>query len=501
MAKVVLPSNVEAERCVLGIFLLDSNTAGMHISAISEEDFSDADKRNRLVFKAMSVLYQNHSLIDVQTVTDTLINMKMLDDAGGTDYLMELIDSPVSISNIDYYIKIVKDQAILRLYLLQLQKVQDDYAQGNVTNINDFITATLTDLGKIAAQRKVGKFEQAGVIARAVENQISKESDPSSRGLTGIDTGFKRVNAFTHGWQKGNLIIVAARPSVGKTAFALNLATNATRFSDRTVGFFSCEMPSDQIMKRLISAYSQVPMERLQTGKLIEGDRIKISHAVNELSNSKLYMDDTPNPKIGDLVAKAKELKSVHEDLCLLVIDYINIIGTETKYDSKQAEVSEVTSTLKELARTLEIPVIALAQINRNAEQNDGRVPMLSNLKDSGSIEQDADIVFLMYRGDYYTAQGIKTDKPAGKGNYHNDYHEQVEQEVQANKQAQGKDNGISVVSLNVAKNRNGKIGTITLLFDKNIQKFDSPTLEFEKSQALKNGTPIDFDDDDTGKK
>jgi replicative DNA helicase len=503
MAKVALPSNVEAERCVLGSMLMDSAAASTAISSLTEDVFSDVDKRNLLVFKAMEAISSHNGNIDVQSVADTLNNLKMYDDAGGSEYLMELLQSTISPDNIDHYIKIIKDQAVLRAYLVQLQAIQDSYAQGNVPDIGDFLAKSTADLQEIASKRSVGEFKGAKEIAQAVESQIQKEASSDNRGLTGIDTGYRRLNKYTHGWQKSDLIIIAARPSVGKTAFALNLAVNAARYQDKPVAIFSCEMPSDQVMKRLIANFSLVKLEKIQAGPLDEKELSKVSSAVNTLSNSKLYIDDTPNPKLGDVVSKAMKLQaklqSEHSDLSMIVIDYLNLITTEGNFESRANEVSVITKTLKQLARQMKVPVIALAQLNRDTEQNEGRVPMLSNLKESGSIEQDADIVLLMYRSDYYKSLGIGDNKATANahGFGKDKYTQQLEQDVQQQTQAAGKDNGISVVSISVAKNRNGRTGVITLLFDKNLQRFDTPSFTLEQEEAKKNGVVLDADDDD----
>ncbi len=502
MAKIVLPSNVEAERCVLGSILMDPSAASTALSALTEDVFSDVDKRNLLVYKAMEILSSHNASIDVQSVADTLNNLKTYDDAGGSEYLMELIQSTISPDNVDHYVKIIKDQAVLREYLLQIQAIQDSYAKGDVPDIGEFLATATNSLQEIASKRSVGEFKDAKTIATAVEMQIQKEANGDNRGLTGLDTGYKRLNKYTHGWQKSDLIIIAARPSVGKTAFALNLAVNAARYKDKPVAVFSCEMPSDQVMKRLIANFSLVKLEKIQTGPLDEKELGKVSSAVNTLSNTKLYIDDTPNPKLGDLVSKAMKLQdklqSEHSDLAMIVIDYLNLIGTEGNYDSRANEVSVITKTLKQLARQMKIPIIALAQLNRDVEQNDGRIPMLSNLKESGSIEQDADIVLLMYRSDYYKNLGIGDNKGQTGHKFGKDqYTQQLEQQVQQQSQQAGKDTGISVVSISVAKNRNGRTGVITLLFDKNLQRFDTPSFSLEQEEAKKNGVVLDTDDDD----
>ncbi|MCH3909382.1 MAG: replicative DNA helicase [Bacilli bacterium] len=497
MAKITLPSNVEAERSVLGSMLMDPNAAAVGTVTLTEESFSGVDKRNVLVFKAMKELADHKEIIDSTSVINELTILKTIDDAGGADYIFELVSSTISPDQIDHYIKIVRDQAVLRDFLIELQNIQDSYANGGVSDISEFIASSSQKLEDIASKRQVGEFKDSSEVAKAVQLQIMSESNRGNRGLTGVDTGYPRLNQYTHGWQKGDLVIIAARPSVGKTAFALNLLVNGARYRDKPVAFFSCEMGAEQIMKRLISSDSLVNSESIQTGLLGEKDLEKIDRSVKRLSNTKIYIDDTANPMLGDLIAKARKLKAAHPDLAMIVIDYLNLISTESHFDSRANEVSLITKSLKELARSLLVPVIALTQLNRSVEQNVGRIPMLSNLKESGSIEQDADMVLLMYRKDYYKDIGVADEKPQGFAK--NGYTQQLEENVEAQRAKVGKDpNSVSVVTFSVAKNRNGRTGSITLLFEKAHSRFTSPSLELEQIEAKKNGVNLeDFDEAD----
>jgi replicative DNA helicase len=489
MAEVVLPHNDEAEKAVLGALLSDSDAAAVVLASLLKENFFNP--KNQLVYQAAAELSTQNSVIDPTTVTAELKNLKTFDDAGGADYLLELVQSCISPDNIDHYVKIVKDQSVLREYLLKMKEVQDSYAQGSVDDVGSFIQVSTESLTEIASHRTVGDFKPAAEIAETVNKQITMSANKGNKSLIGVDTGFSRLNKFTHGWQKGDLIILAARPSVGKTAFAINLAYNAAEHEQKPVAFFSCEMGADQIMKRLISATSMVNSEHIQTGDLQGSEMAKISSAVDNLKKTTLYFDDTANPKLGDLIAKARKLKSAHPDLCLIAIDYLNLITTEGQFSSRQEEVSLITRSLKQLARDLKVPVIALAQLNRGVEMNDGQVPMLSNLKESGSIEQDADIVILMYRKDYYDAIGAKT-----KDKTKSEFEQNAQQQVQQAKAAGADKNGMSVVTLSVAKNRNGRIGQLILMFSKNVSRFDNPNVEFEKQAAQAEGYTISPDDE-----
>lgn len=493
--KVVLPSNVEAERSLLGAMLMDNDAASVAVASLTEKAFSGVDPRNVLVFRAMNELSSRSLPIDTNTVANQLINMKLLDDAGGTPYLLELVESSINPDNVNHYAKIVKDQSVLRDYLLKMDEIKDNYSKGEVVDIGDFIAAASQELNDIASTRSVGDFQDAKTVTDIVRKQIDSESKRSNRGLTGVDTGYRRLNKYTHGWQKGNLVIIAARPSVGKTAFALNLAYNATSYRGKPVAFFSCEMSADLIMKRLVSSVSLVNSEDIQTGDVDQNGMQKISAALDLLRDTKLYIDDTSNPLLGDLLAKARKLKAAEPELSLIVIDYLNIIRVEGNYESKSLEVAHITSSLKELARSLEIPVIALCQLNRDVDKNEGHIPMLSNLKDSGSIEQDADIVLLMYRGDYYKDIGQK-DASKEHGFANNSYTKDLNAQVETQKSV-GKDkNSVSVVTISVAKNRNGRVGLISLLFSKSFSRFDSPSLEMERQEAKNNGIQLDSDDE-----
>jgi replicative DNA helicase len=371
-----------------------------------------------------------------------------------------------------------------------MEKVKGAYTNGEMTDIGEFIASSTQALDSIAGKRTVGDFKTAEEVAKTVARQIDLEKNRANKRLTGVDTGYTTLNKYTHGWQKGDLIILAARPSVGKTAFAINLAYNAAVHENKTVAFFSCEMSSDQIMKRLCSSVALVNSEAVQTGDLYGNDVIKVNNALEQIQHTKLFFDDTSNPILGDLLAKARKLQAAHPDLCLIMIDYLNLIGTGTHLESRSQEVSVITRSLKELARSLKVPVIALAQLNRDVEKSDNKIPMLSNLKESGSIEQDADQVMLMYRSDYYKSLGQET-KPS-KNQFTANLQNQVQQS-----QNRGNDNGsVSVVSINLAKNRNGRVGDITLLFSKNYSRFDNPSLEMEQAAAKMSGVPFDPTDD-----
>lgn len=491
MDKKSIPGNVDAERAVLGSAIMDDTAASLVVASLTEESFSGKDMRNILVFRALKNLSERKTVIETTSIIDELINTKTLNDAGGTEYIFKLVDGVIDPDNVDHYITIVQNQAVLRDFLNCTAEIGEQYQNGEVTDIGDFISSATQKLEGIAARRSVGGFQDASVLSEAVRIKIENESNFANRGITGVDTGYRRLNLYTHGWQKGDLIILAARPSVGKTAFALNLALKATKSTGKPVAFFSGEMSSEQVMKRLLSATAMVNSESIQTGQLNARDKQKIASGIEELKKTKLYFDDTPNPALGDIVVKARKLKAAHPDLCLILIDYLNIIRTESKIENRSLEIALITSTLKEMARTLHVPVICLSQLNRNADESG--TPMLSNLKESGAIEQDADIVMLMYRKDYYTSLGQKS---GARGFANSDFSKKLEEDLK-NSKANNEDKGsVSVVDIAVAKNRNGRTGVIVLLFQKSYSRFDNPALEMEQQIAAAEGRVLEVEDE-----
>lgn len=483
MAGLSLPCNLEAERVVLGSMLLDKTAAELALASLQVEDFSPTDPRNGLIFKAMQTLSEQGTPIDPQTLIHMLINLKYDKAAGGNEYIYELVTAIINPDNVEYYIGMVQEQSVLRELLQKTDEIQKQYAKG-VANIGDFILRSNDAISQIAGKRNVRGMRSAAEIASEVEANIAKTAQ-SDRGILGVTTGYKRLDAMTLGWQKGNMIILAARPSVGKTALGMNFAFNAAQRNHVPVAFFSLEMSASKIMERLIASRSYVSNEKIQTGRLSNYERAKVAGAIQEISNTEIYFDDTPNSRLGDIVAKSQKLKNQHPDLGLIVIDYLGRIRYFDKADAsaRQQEVSYISGELKTLARTLDVPVLVLCQLNRHAESNDNKVPELSNLRESGSIEQDADIVMLLYREDYYTSLGQKAKAKSWAKDKKGDNENQAPrpQMTDAEKEKNG---DMSEVKVNVAKNRNGQVGQLTLLFQKAYSRFDDPSPEFEAKIA-----------------
>ena len=475
MAKTfTLPYNLEAERAVLGTMLLDAPSVAIGIASLTEDSFSDVDKRNRPIFRAIQELYSRRLSVDAQTVYNELCTLKLEKEAEAPDYLLSLVSAVVAPENMNHYVKIVRDHAVLRELLTTMNQIQTEYATGGIPDINDFVMSANNKIAEIANKRSVGNFQSAEEVIVAVKEKIKTMAGKDRGDLTGVDTGYSRLNIMTKGWQKEELIIVAGRPSTGKTALALNFAINAAIRTNETVGFFSLEMSDVTIMQRILSARSCVPGEHIQTGMLTNDEKLKLNDAMNEVSKTKLYIDSTPNALLGDITAKATTLKARFPDLCLVVVDYMGIIRTTSggKNYSREQEVALISSSLKMMARQLHVPVIVVCQLNRQVDSNEGAVPRMSNLRESGSIEQDADMIILLHRSDYET-QGRKK-RSSGFNN-------QQQQEEAPKPKAPSGPGDISTMHVNLAKNRNGKTGKIHLMFSKAYSRFDDPTPEYEE--------------------
>ncbi len=495
MPTITLPSNVEAEKSVLGAMLIASDAADIALGSLEESDFSNAEPRNKMIFHAMKILHDNDRPIDAQTVIDEL-NALHYDKSVTPQYIFELVDSVITPENVDYYISMVRDQSVLRQLLLKFGDIQEEYNKG-VQDISAFISRSNDLIAEICQKRAVSEMRAVKEIAASVADNISKSNESDTKGLIGLDTGFKKLNEMTHGWRKGDLIILAARPSVGKTTLGINLAFQTAARERVPVAFFSLEMTAEQVVEKLIACRAMVPGDHITTGYLSSTEKRKISAAVSEISRTQLYFDDTPNAKLGDIISKAHRLKKEHTDLGFIVVDYLGRIrySDHPNIAQRQQEISEISGALKTLARELDVPVLCIAQLNRNVDQNENKVPSLSNLRDSGSIEQDADVCMLLYRSDYYTSLGQKA-KDKGKNQNQNKPAEGEENEGGEAPEKKKDDKGVSETQVIVAKNRKGQTGIVHLVFQKAYSRFDDPTPEYEIRMAQIEASRNGFNDE-----
>jgi replicative DNA helicase len=475
-----LPHNIEAEKIVLGAMMTNNAALAQCINGVSVDHFFGTGSQHQLVYQAIRNLFDKHLPVDIQTVLEELGLMKENINAGGIDYLKELLDSVISLSNLDFYLVILQDNKVLRDYLSTIDTIRQNYETEEIDEITQFLSRSETALRKVAELRRIEKFKTALEISQRVEAEmkVSQRAD----GLTGVDVGYKKLNDYTHGLQKGEMTIIAARPSVGKTAFALNIAYNAVKLNPISVAVFSLEMPSEQLVRRLIATDATVSLDNIQTGSrfLTAAQKATVGQSIKNIGNTKLFIDDTPGIKLIDILAKSRQLKAAHDDLGLIVVDYIGLITTgEKRIESRQVEVSNISRALKELARDLKLPILVISQLSRQVDSRDDKRPYLSDLRESGAIEQDADLVFLMYRPGYYKNLGFSKNVGQDEKKRFKEEREKVE--------ALTKEIGeyAELVEVIIAKNRNGKTGIVPLLFFKNFGRFDNPSEDYESRLKL----------------
>lgn len=428
------PHNNEAEQSVIGAIFLDPQTLINASEILRPEDFYRV--AHQKIFATMIDLSDKGQAVDVVTVTEELSAKKELENVGGISYLTELANAVPTAANIVYYARIVEEKALLRrLIKVATSIVEDGYTR------EDEVEALLAEAEKkmmeVSNRKNAGDFRHIKDVL--VETYDNIEQLHTRKGdVTGIPTGFRDLDRITAGFQRNDLIIVAARPSVGKTAFALNVAQNVATKTDENVAIFSLEMGAEQLVMRMLCAEGNIDAQVLRTGALEAEDWRKLTMAMGTLSNAGIFIDDTPGVRINEIRAKCRRLQQEH-GLGMIMIDYLQLImGSGRPGENRQQEVSEISRSLKALARELKVPVIALSQLSRGVEQRQDKRPMMSDLRESGSIEQDADIVSFLYREDYY-------DKETENQN---------------------------MIEIIIAKQRNGPTGTVTLAFAKEYNKF-----------------------------
>ncbi|AXX65314.1 replicative DNA helicase [Bombilactobacillus bombi] len=436
------PNNKEAEQSVLGSILLRPEAIIEAMEYVTEESFYQ--HAHQLIFAAMVELNENDQGIDVVTVKNILDDKNQLDDIGGVSYLAELASVVPTAANVMYYAKIVADKALLRRLIAT---ATDIVAQGyedqdaDVTNILDEAERRIMNVGEEQAS---GGFKKIGDVLNTTIENIDQRAQEDSQ-VTGLSTGYSELDKVTAGLHEDELIILAARPGVGKTAFALNVAENVAVHTPTTVAIFSLEMGAEQLASRLLCAQGSIDANNLRTGNLNDEEWQNLIVATGILSRTSMYIDDTPGVKMAEIRAKCRRLAKETGNLGLIIVDYLQLIEG-TGQENRQQEVSVISRQLKKLAKELHVPVIALSQLSRGVEQRQDKRPMLSDIRESGSIEQDADVVAFLYRDDYYN-----------DGNEDEDETE---------------DTNAGEVEVIVGKNRSGPRGTVKLLFVKSYNKF-----------------------------
>lgn len=394
------PNDVEAEQAVLGSMLLDRDAVSSALEVLKPDDFYREE--NKLIFDAILNLYNRSEPIDLITVKDELISQGKFEVCGGLEYIADLPDKVPTTANVDQYIKIVEEKSILRsLIKTSNELVNLGYDQS--LEVDEIIEKAEKNVFDLLQNRNQKGYTPIKDILVETVAQLEKLYNQKEH-ITGVPTGFADLDYKTAGLHGSELILVAARPAMGKTAFALNIATNVAVRAKVPVAIFSLEMSKEQLVSRVLSSEAMIDSNKLKTGKMEEEDWIKLSEGLEPLSEAEMYIDDTPGISITEIRAKCRKLK-LEKDIGLVVIDYLQLISGSgnRKNGSREQEISEISRSLKILAKELNVPVIALSQLSRAPEQRkDDHRPMLSDLRESGAIEQDADIVMFLYRDDYY---------------------------------------------------------------------------------------------------
>ncbi len=430
-----LPHNADAERTVLGAVLVDNAAFNSAAEILTRDDFYR--EGHRRIFDAMAALAERSHPIDLVTLKDELVRESALEAVGGAAYLGSLVDGVPRITNVDQWAKIIKEKAVLRNLIHAGNRiVQSAFeADEDAALILDRAEKSIFDI----AERRI---RQGFVGIREIVKESFRTIDQLSQSkdlVTGLPTGFVDLDEKTSGLQKGDLVIVAARPAMGKTSFCLNVAQNASLRSGETIGLFSLEMSKEQLVLRMLCADARVDAHRLRTGKLQEKDWARLAKAYADLSNSRIYIDDSAMVTPLEMRAKCRRLKAEH-GLGLIIVDYLQLVTGSGRIENRQQEISSISRSLKGLAKELAVPVIALSQLSRAPEARTDKRPQLSDLRESGAIEQDADIVMFIYREEEYK----QTDENRG------------------------------IAELIIGKQRNGPTGTVKLAFIKEFTRFEN---------------------------
>ena len=439
---LVPPQNLEAEEAVLGSILLEQDSIISVMEFLVPDDFYRV--AHQLIFAAMIELNQNSEAIDPITVSEKLRQKNQIDNVGGEAGIIELLDKVPTAANVEFYTQIVLEKSTRRKLIKTSTNIVKNAYQEDETIANVLDTAERDILSVSEGRNKAGFIPIRDVLHDAYESL--EERSKNNGEVTGIATGYIGLDRMTSGLHADELIILAARPSVGKTAFVLNIAKNVAVNLNETVAIFSLEMGAESLVERIICSHASINAGHLKTGKLTDEEYTQYFVATGVLAEAPIYIDDTPGIRVSEIRAKCRRLKQERNNLGLVVIDYLQLIEGNGK-ESRQQEVSEISRNLKKLAKELKVPVIALSQLSRGVEQRQDKRPIMSDIRESGSLEQDADIVAFLYRDDYYRQE------PDENGHV---------PEVEPN----------STIEVIIEKNRSGPRGTVELNFMKEFNKF-----------------------------
>lgn len=434
------PHNIEAEQSVLGSMLLDKEAVAVAVDGLKPEDFYlDAHKE---IFEAMVDIFDRGEPVDLVTVVEELRQRTTLDAVGGVSYITDLSMTVPSTANIKYYVAIVEEKSILRRLISACNEIIKESYEAK-EDIDIIVDHAEKKIFQVSQRNTTSDFEPIKDILLDTYTKIEELSKNKGK-IIGIPTGFVDLDQKTSGLHPSDFILVAARPSMGKTSFVLNVAQHAALRADVPTAIFSLEMSKDQLVQRMLSSESNVELQKIRTGELTEEEWIRLVEAAGPLSQAPIYIDDTPGISVMEMRSKARRLK-MEKGLGLIVIDYLQLMTGRGRAENRQQEISEISRSLKALARELSVPVIALSQLSRAPEARTDHRPMLSDLRDSGAIEQDADVVMFLYRDEYYNPDTEKKN----------------------------------IAEVIIAKQRNGPTGTIELVWLGQFTKF----VNYEKTR------------------
>jgi replicative DNA helicase len=435
MSAKLPPQNIEAEQSILGGLMLDKDAWDQVADLIRPEDFYRP--QHQKIYQTIAELIAANQPVDMITVTDNLRGKSELDTVGGTEYIIELVNRTVSAANITTYAKLVYEKSILRKMIVAATKVTQRAFDEDFSELNVFLDQAEEEFYRLGESKKteglINPLEVVKSSVAKIEDLFQRKAD-----ITGVPTGFTQLDRMTAGMHGGELLIVAARPSMGKTAFSLNLAQHMAFRCKKTVAYFSLEMSREAVMMRLLAAEARINMKDIRSGRLSDAAWPKLIQAASMISESKLFLDESSGISPMEVRSRARRLKAQH-GLDIIMIDYLQLMDLKQKVESRERAVSEISKSLKSLAKELDVPVVALAQLNRGVEGRTEKRPMLSDLRESGSIEQDADVIMMLYRDDYYDKEN-----PDAAGN----------------------------AEVIIGKQRNGPTGTVKLRFEAEFGRF-----------------------------
>ena len=437
MSNRSMPYSIEAEESLLGNIMLYPEAMRQCIDAgVAADDFYL--EKHRSIYNVMSSMYENKERVDTVSLSSKLKDFGVYDKIGGLEYLMQLADATISANNTGDYISIIRNKSLARKVIKVGEEISNDAYDASVS-VDEMLENVERKVTEVTRSKTSSDFRKGEEVFDSALKHIEAIQEAGTD-ITGVRTLYPDLDKKTAGFQKGDLIIVAARPSMGKSALAFNIAVNSASVTPGAIAIFSLEMPAEQVAIRILAAKSKVEIQKLRTGNLNDEEWSRLNEASLQLRRQNFFIDDTPGSKVSEMYAKARKLVQ-DEGLYMIIVDYIQLIQATGKADSRQQEVSEISRRLKAMARELNVPVIAVSQLSRSVEARQDKRPMLSDLRESGALEQDADLVLFLYRDAYYNHEDQGTDQ-----------REDVE--------------------LLLSKHRNGPTGKILLAFEKDINAF-----------------------------